>query len=64
MTHVTLNAELYSCGCYTEDDFIDYVINTIDKYKSGIETISSLVKKIRKLRSYYTNIILNTSKTL
>jgi len=66
MTHVTLKVELYrlyDCGCFTEDDFIDYVINTIDEYKSGIDTISSLVKKIRKLRLDYTNTKLNTSQT-
>lgn len=66
MTHVTLNAELYrlyNCGLYSENDFIDYVINTIDRYKSGNETISSLVKEIRKIRLDYINSIWNTSKT-
>lgn len=65
MTHVTLNAELYrlyDCGCYTEVDFIDYVINTINKYKLGTDTISSLVKNIRKLRLDYTNTILSFNK--
>ena len=60
MTHVTLNAELYrlyDCGYYTEDDFIDYVINTIDRYKLGNETISNLVKMIRKVRLDYINSI-------
>lgn len=67
MTHVTLSAELYrlyDCGYYTEDDFIDYVISTIDRYKSGNETISSLVKEIRKIRLDYINTVWNISKTL
>lgn len=58
MTHVTLNAELYrlyDCEYYSEHDFIDYVINTIDRYKSGKDTISSLVKEIRKIRLDYIN---------
>lgn len=62
MTHVTLNAELYrfyDCGYYSEKDFINYVITTIDIYKSGSETINSLVKKIRKIRLDYTNTISN-----
>ena len=60
MTHVTLNSELYrlyNCALFSENEFIDYVINTIDRYKSGNETISSLVKEIRKIRLNYINAI-------
>lgn len=66
MTHVTLNAELYrlyDCGYYSEDEFIDYVINTIDMYQSGRETISSLVKTIRKIRLDHINNLSNINKT-
>ena len=56
MTHVTLNAELfriYNSGYFNNDyEFIDYVIDTINRYKSGSK-IKELVYEIRKIRLEY-----------
>ena len=61
MTHVTLNAELfriYDSGYFINDtEFIDYVIATISRYKSGSVTIKELVYEIRKMRLDYEKII-------
>src|SRR5699024_3028731 len=61
MTHVTLNAELfriYNSGYFINDiEFIDYVIITISRYKSGEVTIKELVYEIRKMRLDYEKII-------
>ena len=61
MTHVTLNAELfriYNSGNFLNDtEFIDYVITTISRYKSGEVTIKELVYEIRKMRLDYEKII-------
>lgn len=61
MTHVTLNAELfriYNSGYFIDDSkFIDYVIATISRYKSGEVTIKELVYEIRKMRLDYEKII-------
>ena len=56
MTHVTLNAELfriYNSGYFDNDyEFIDYVIDTINRYKSGSK-IKELVYEIRRIRLEY-----------
>lgn len=56
MTHVTLNAELfriYNSGYFDNDtEFIDYVVATINRYKSGVK-IKELVYEIRKIRLDY-----------
>ena len=61
MTYVTLNAELfriYNSGYFLNDtEFIDYVIATISRYKSGESNIKELVYEIRKMRLDYEKII-------
>ena len=55
-THVTLNAELfrlYRSGYFKESEFIDYVIITINRYKSGIAKIVDLVNETRRMRLDY-----------